>query len=192
MATILIHPAVDNGLKPGSPDFAGGTLVCNCATDPVEVTISAQCAHNHVCGCTKCWKPEGALFSEVAVVPRDKLEVTRNADKLRIVDANASIQRHACTECGVHMYGRIENSKHPIYGFDFIHPELSKDAGWAPPEFAAFVSSVIESGAAPDRMPAIRARLKELNLEPYDCLSPALMDAIATHAARSSGVLRAA
>jgi S-(hydroxymethyl)glutathione synthase len=192
MATILIHPAVDNGVKPGSPDFAGGTLVCNCATDPVEVTISAQCAHNHVCGCTKCWKPEGALFSEVAVVPRDKLEVTRNAGKLRIVDANASIQRYACTECGVHMYGRIENSKHPIYGFDFIHPELSKDAGWAPPEFAAFVSSVIESGAAPDRMPAIRARLKELNLEPYDCLSPALMDAIATHAARSSGVLRAA
>jgi S-(hydroxymethyl)glutathione synthase len=192
MATISIHPAVDNGVKPGSPDFAGGTLVCNCATDPVEVTISAQCAYNHVCGCTKCWKPEGALFSEVAVVPRDKLEVTRNADKLRVVDANAAIQRYACSECGAHMYGRIENPNHPIYGFDFIHPELSKDAGWAPPEFAAFVSSVIESGAAPDQMPAIRARLKELNLEPYDCLSPALMDAIATHAARSSGVLRAA
>jgi S-(hydroxymethyl)glutathione synthase len=34
--------------------------------------------------------------------------------------------------------------------------------------------------------------LKELNLEPYDCLSPALMDAIAAHAARASGVLRAA
>jgi S-(hydroxymethyl)glutathione synthase len=192
MATISIHPAVDNGVRPGSPDFAGGTLVCNCATNPVEVVIATQCAHNHVCGCTKCWKPEGALFSEVAVVPRDKLQVTRNADKLRVVDANAAIQRHACSECGVHMYGRIENPNHPFYGFDFIHPELSKDEGWAPPEFAAFVSSVIESGTAPDQMPAIRARLKELNLEPYDCLSPALMDAIATHAARSSGVLRAA
>jgi S-(hydroxymethyl)glutathione synthase len=192
MATISIHPAVDNGVRPGSPDFAGGTLVCNCATNPVEVVIATQCAHNHVCGCTKCWKPEGALFSEVAVVPRDKLQVTRNADKLRVVDANATIQRYACSECGVHMYGRIENPNHPFYGLDFIHPELSKDAGWAPPEFAAFVSSVIESGAAPDQMPAIRARLKELNLEPYDCLSPALMDAIATHAARSSGVLRAA
>ena len=29
------------------------------------------------------------------------------------------------------------------------------------------------------------ARLKELGLEPYDCLSPALMDAIATHVAKS-------
>src|SRR5437879_7905358 len=87
--------------------------------------------------------------------------------------------------------GRIENAKHPFYGFDFIHTELSKDQGWAPPEFAAFVSSVIESGTPPGEMPAVRARLKELRLEPYDCLSPALMDAIATHVAKQSGVLRA-
>jgi S-(hydroxymethyl)glutathione synthase len=35
-------------------------------------------------------------------------------------------------------------------------------------------------------MPGIRSRLKELGLEPYDCLSPALMDVIATHVAKSS------
>src|SRR5690349_1928409 len=187
MATVLIHPAVDDGVKPRLQDFTGGTLVCECASNPVEVTITAQCAYNHVCGCTKCWKPQGALFSEVAVVPRDKLAVTQNAEKLRVVDANATIQRYACTECGVHMYGRIENTNHPFYGLDFIHPELSKEQGWAPPGFAAFVSSVIESGTSPDQMPAIRARLKELQLEPYDCLSPELMDAIATHTARASG-----
>ena len=62
--------------------------------------------------------------------------------------------------------------KHPFYGFDFIHTELSKEQGWAAPEFAAFVSSIIESGTKPDQMGAIRARLKELDLEPYDCLSP--------------------
>jgi S-(hydroxymethyl)glutathione synthase len=39
-------------------------------------------------------------------------------------------------------------------------------------------------------MPVVRGRLKELGLEPYDCLSPALMDAIATHVAKQSGVLR--
>ncbi|HYM99965.1 MAG TPA: aldehyde-activating protein, partial [Aestuariivirgaceae bacterium] len=54
----------------------------------------------------------------------------------------------------------------------------------------AFVSSLIESGTKPSQMPAIRAQLKELGLEPYDCLSPALMDAIATHAAKQSGVLK--
>jgi S-(hydroxymethyl)glutathione synthase len=191
MATISIHPAVDNGVQPGSPNFVGGTLVCKCASNPVEVTITSQSAHNHVCGCTKCWKPAGVSFSQVAVVPRDKLNVSKNADKLKIVDANAAIQRYACTGCGVHMYGRIENTKHPFYGFDFIHTELSKERGWSAPEFAAFVSSIIESGYPPGQMPAIRARLKELHLEPYDCLSPALMDFIATHVAKASGALKA-
>jgi S-(hydroxymethyl)glutathione synthase len=131
------------------------------------------------------------MFSQVAVVPRDKLRVSKNAEKLKVVDAQAAIQRYACTGCGVHMYGRIENTKHPFHGLDFIHTELSREKGWAAPEFAAFVSSIIESGAPPDQMPAVRARLKELRLEPYDCLSPALMDAIATHVAKASGVLRA-
>ncbi|HEY7298048.1 MAG TPA: S-(hydroxymethyl)glutathione synthase [Xanthobacteraceae bacterium] len=191
MAQISIHPAVDNGVKPGSPDFAGGTLVCKCSSNPVEVTVASQCAHNHICGCTKCWKPAGALFSMVAVVPRDKLHVTKNAENLKVVDANATIQRYACTGCGVHLYGRIENTKHPFYGLDFIHAELSPQQGWSSPEFAAFVSSIIESGTPPNQMPAIRSRLRELRLEPYDCLSPALMDAIATHVAKSTGALAA-
>jgi S-(hydroxymethyl)glutathione synthase len=188
MAT-SIHPAVDQGIKPTAKSFAGGTLLCKCEKDIVEVTVRAQSAHNHVCGCTKCWKPKGAVFSQVAVVPRDKLEVTAHGEKLAVVNPAAAIQRHACKGCGVHLYGRIENQQHPFYGLDFIHTELSPQTGWAAPEFAAFVSSVIESGTAPDKMPAIRARLKELGLEPYDCLSPALMDAIATHTARASGAL---
>jgi S-(hydroxymethyl)glutathione synthase len=191
MSDVKIHPAVDGGLKPAAMDFTGGTLWCNCSRDPVQVAIRGQIAHNHVCGCTKCWKPAGALFSMVAVVPREKLSVEANGQKLAIVDPNAVIQRYACKECGVHMYGRIEKKDHPFYGLDFVHSERSKDQGWAPPEFAAFVSSIIESGADPKNMPAVRKRLKELGLEPYDCLSPPLMDAIATHTAKAKGVLRA-
>ncbi len=183
-----IHPAVDQGVRAqASPGFAGGTLRCLCSTDPVEVRISAQTAHNHVCGCTKCWKPQGVAFSQVAVVSRDAVEVTRNGHKLAVVNADAPIQRHACNGCGAHMYGRIENTEHPFYGLDFVHTELSSETGWSPPEFAAFVSSAIEAGVHPDRMAAVRARLKELGLEPYDALSPPLMDAIATHAAKKSG-----
>ena len=51
------------------------------------------------------------------------------------------------------------------------------------------MSSIIEAGTPPDQMAGVRARLKELGLEPYDCLSPPLMDAIATHVAKSKGVL---
>ncbi|KAA2213513.1 S-(hydroxymethyl)glutathione synthase [Teichococcus oryzae] len=186
--TIRLHPAVDHGLPAASPSFSGGTLVCRCSDRPVKVRVSTQVAHDHACGCTKCWKPDGAIFSLVAVVPQDKLEVAENGDKLAVVDTTAAIRRYACTACGVHMYGRIENQKHPFYGLDFVHPELFQENGWAPPEFAAFVSSVIESGVSPDRMSGIRARLRELNLEPYDCLSPPLMDAIATHTAKAAGV----
>src|SRR6185312_538466 len=80
---------------------------------------------------------------------------------------------------------------HPFYGLDFVHTELSKESGWSAPQFAAFVSSIIESGFPPAQMGAVRARLKELHLEPYDCLSPPLMDAIATHVAKASGALAA-
>jgi len=187
---INIHPAVDHGQHAAVAGFAGGTLRCACRANKVEVSITAQTAHNHVCGCTKCWKPAGALFSQVAVVSRDKVSVSANADKLAIVDQKAAIQRHACKECGVHMYGRIENKDHPFYGLDFIHTELSDQLGWSPAGFAAFVSSVIESGANPDNMSAVRARLTELDLPPYDSLSPGLMDAIATHTAKARGILQ--
>ena len=186
-----IHPSVDNGFGKAAEGFAGGALVCKCSDNPVTVTVKSQSAHNHVCGCTKCWKPEGALFSMVAVVPRDSLEVTANKDKLEVVDEKATIKRYACSECGVHMYGRIDNKDHPFYGLDFIHTELSPERGWSAPEFAAFVSSIIEAGFDPAGMTGIRTRLKSMGLEPYDCLSPPLMDAIATHVAKSSGRLAA-
>ena len=57
--TVHIHPSVDNGVKQGSGSFAGGTLVCRCQDRPVKVGIKGDVAHNHACGCTKCWKPEG-------------------------------------------------------------------------------------------------------------------------------------
>ena len=63
---VKIHPQVDNGIPPTAPGFSGGTLTCKCTSAPVKVEVGAQTAHNHVCGCTKCWKPEGALFAQIA------------------------------------------------------------------------------------------------------------------------------
>lgn len=184
MAIQSLHPSIDNGVKAGTGNFAGGTLQCHCASRPVKVSITGDVAHNHACGCSKCWKPNGAIFSVVAVVPRQNLAVAENSDKLGIVDPSAVIQRHACTDCGVHMFGRIEDDGHAFFGLDFVHPELFDREGSAAPGFAAFVSSVIESGVDPSDMDDIRSRLRTLGLEPYDCLSPPLMDVLATHAAK--------
>ena len=76
MCAVKIHPSVDKGIAKASKTFAGGTLTCKCKKDPVTVRIDSQCAHNHACGCTKCWKPKGAAFSVVAVVPSDQVTVT--------------------------------------------------------------------------------------------------------------------
>lgn len=185
--TTSIHPAVDQGIRKGSEGFAGGMLRCLCSKAAVEVRVGAQVAFNHACGCTKCWKPDGALFSVVGVVPRDKVSVAAHGEKLQVVDERALIQRHACAACGAHLFGRIEDKEHAFYGLDFIHTELSKEVGWDGPGFAAFVSSVIESGAPVAKMGEVRQALRDKGLEPYDCLNPTLMDLLAAHAAKSKG-----
>lgn len=190
--TTAIHPSVDRGIQSSADGFSGGTLRCLCANDPVEVRIDAQVAFNHACGCSKCWKPTGALFSVVGVVPRERVTVTAHEEKLQVVDDSALIQRHACTKCGTHLYGRIENKHHAFYGLDFIHTELSNENGWDGPGFAAFVSSIIETGTPPIAMADVRQTLRDKGLEPYDCLNPTLMDILATHTAKAKGTYREA
>lgn len=190
--TAAIHPSVDHEIPKAVENFAGGILHCLCTHNPVAVRVHSQVAFNHACGCTKCWKPAGALFSVVGVVPRDKLAVTAHGEKLKVVDDKATIQRHACTVCDTHLYGRIENKEHAFYGLDFIHTELSPDTGWNGPGFAAFVSSIIENGTLPSSMADIRQTLRDKGLEPYDCLSPTLMDILATQAAKAKGTYREA
>jgi len=185
-----LHPLIDNGITKGKEDFQGGKLRCHCSTNPVEVSLKGNVLHNHACGCSKCWKPKGSLFSIIAVTPTDNLQVTANGDKLYVVDSNAAIQRNACNECGVHLFGRIHND-HPFKGLDFVHVELSDDEGWQEPQFAAFVSSIIEQGFHPKGIDDVRAKLESVGLNTYDSLSPPLMDAIATWNAQRAGLLPA-
>ncbi|KAJ5215387.1 glutathione-dependent formaldehyde-activating enzyme [Penicillium cinerascens] len=182
-----IHPLIDNGITKGDPNFPGGTLHCRCPSDQVVVGLKSNVAHNHACGCSKCWKPAGALFSIVGVVPRDNLSVQANESKLAIVDSSAIIQRHACINCGVHMFGRIEKP-HAFHGLDFVHVELSDQKGWQEPQFAGFVSSIIEQGFDPKGMDEIRSKFKSAGLDTFDALSPPLMDLIATFTAQKAGV----
>lgn len=190
MARMSIHPLVDNGIAVhADAHFTGGTLTCKCAADAVEVRVDSPYQFNHLCGCTQCWKPGDAVFSMLAAVPREAVHVTRHKEKLHVVDTTKLLHRYACRDCGTHMYGVIDRPDHVFHGFTFIHPELSKETGYAPPTFAAFVSSVIEGGVSPQDMTWLRQRLRELGLAPYDCYSPELMDIVAAHAARASGVL---
>ncbi|KAK5047889.1 hypothetical protein LTR84_006077 [Exophiala bonariae] len=178
-----LHPAIDNGFSKGNENFSGGKLHCLCKDKPVEVTLASNVLHNHACGCSACWKPKGALFSIVSVIPVDKVSVTANGDKLQVVNKDATILRHACKDCGAHLYGRIEKD-HAFKGLDFVHVELSDQKGWQEPQFAGFVSSIAEHGFPEDKLDEVRSKFKSLGLESYDALSPPLMQALADFAAK--------
>jgi S-(hydroxymethyl)glutathione synthase len=64
------------------------------------------------------------------------------------------------------MYGRIENKNHPMYGFDFIHTELSSQQGWSPRGIRVRSSPRLSSRAPIRRTWALSDRLRELSLEP--------------------------
>ncbi|KAK1995583.1 putative glutathione-dependent formaldehyde-activating enzyme [Colletotrichum falcatum] len=185
-----LHPLIDNGIAKGDANLSGGKLRCHCKSRPVEVQLGGNVAHNHACGCSKCWKPAGALFSVVGVIPKEQVKVTANEEKLRVVDDSAVILRNACRECGVHMYGRIEKP-HPFRGLDFVHVELSDQGGWQEPRFAAFVSSIIEQGFDPKGIDEVRRKFKSAGLETYDTLSPTLVDLVSTWTAQQNGRLPA-
>lgn len=179
-AELAIHPSVNDGVSHGT-DLAGATLRCLCSDNPVELRLGAACSHNHLCGCSNCWKPKGQLMAQVAVVPAGTVEIVSGAEKLSVVNPAAKIQRHACEGCGCHIIGRVSDSDHHFFGLDFIHPELAVDAQPHRPEFAGFVSSLIETGTSPTVMAALRAKLSGVGVPCYDAFSSEIMDAIAWH-----------
>jgi S-(hydroxymethyl)glutathione synthase len=177
---VAIHSSVNSGVTKGT-DLEGATLRCACETNPVELRLNAACSHNHLCGCSACWKPEGQLMAQVAVVPAGTVDTISGEDKLAVVDASAKIQRHACKDCGCHVIGRVDNKDHHFFGLDFIHPELVVDAEPPQPEFAGFVSSLVENGTSPTLMAGLRDRLSKVGVPSFDAFSPEIMDAIAWH-----------
>lgn len=67
--------------------------------------------------------------------------------------------------------------------------ELSDEKGWQEPQFAAFVSSIIEQGYDPEDIDRVREKLQGLGLKTYDVLSPPLMDALSSYTAKTQGTL---
>jgi S-(hydroxymethyl)glutathione synthase len=173
-----LHPSV---AAPDAPPTTSATLRCLCPSEQVEVTLSEAVQHNHLCGCSKCWKPEGALLAQTAVVAADAAAISAHGEKLVPVDLTSAIRRHACKDCGAHLIGTVEAPDHHFYGITFVHPELSTTRIAGRPEFAGFVSSIIESGTNASSMEAVRSELTAAGIDPYDAFSPEIMDIIAFH-----------
>lgn len=175
----VLHPAV--GRDASASPVGAFTARCRCASEPVEIEVDQAVAHNHLCGCSKCWKPAGAVFAQIAVVPAGSISVAAQRDKLEAVDATQKIERHRCKSCGTHMVGKVSDPDHHFYGLEFVHPELATDGHQPKIEFAAFVSSLVETGTPATAMASVRGSLAQVGVPAHDAFSPELMDIIAWH-----------
>ena len=79
------------------------------------------------------------------------------------------------------MVGKVSDPDHHFYGLEFVHPELATDAHQPKIEFAAFVSSLVETGTPATHMVSVRETLAKAGIPAYDAFSPELMDIIAWH-----------
>ena len=171
---ISIHPSVDNGVNKGDPEFFGGTLQRNCASDKGRGDRSTATSRSTTPPAVAPlrWKPmQGrGVLRWSAWLPRDKLAVTANAGKLGIVDEKATIQRHAgraaartCTAASrtgtTRSTGSISSTR------------TRRSQGWEEPRLAAFVSH--HRGRRREaRADGRRRAANELGLPPYDALQP--------------------
>lgn len=65
-AVVNLHPAVDNPIERPAKAGMAATLTCLCPTDQVEVKVVRPIYHNHLCGCSKCWRAKGVLFAQLS------------------------------------------------------------------------------------------------------------------------------
>ena len=152
------------------PTSRGGTLKCKCATNPVVVEISGQicpqpCLRLHSmleAGRSRvlCRRrdPEGQASREGE--PR-----TSSPSSIRQQRSSATPANHAASIC---MDGSKTRSTLST-GSTKYTPELSSDSPAGPPlSLPPSCRRSSNPDPSPDKMPAVRAQLKTLGLEPYD------------------------
>ena len=76
-----IHPRLTTESSTALRTSPAARSPASARSNPVTVQDRLNVAFNHACGCTKCWKPEGATVLVVGVAARDKLSVTANAQQ---------------------------------------------------------------------------------------------------------------
>ena len=172
--TVHIHPSVDNGVKKGSGSFAGGTLVCKCKDKPVKVAHQGR----------RRPQPRLRLHQMLEAGRRDLLGRRGGAARQR---ERAGERRQAADRRSVgddpaprlqglrHAYVRPHREQGAIRSTASTSsiPNCSRRRlGRAGICRVRVVGDRVRRQARRDGRRSA-SRLKELGLEPYDCLSPA-------------------
>ena len=184
-SAVSIHPSVDNGIKPGATDFAGGTLRLQVRERPGRRSRSTRRPRTTTrAAARKCWKPEGA-----AVLGRRRRAARQGERHRERGQAQGRRRQRHDPAPRLHRLRRAHVRPHREQEAPVLRPGLRPHRAVAATRLVGAARSPRScrrsSSPAPTRrkMGDVRGRLRELGLEPYDCLSPPLMDALATRRA---------
>ena len=146
-----------SGRASRAPDFAGGTLVCKCADHPVKVTDRAASAPTTTSAAARSAGSPRARCSRWSRCGARQAPRHRERRQAAIVDSrrrsSATPAGNAASTCTAGSRTRAIRSTASISST----PSCARSGAGAA-EFAAFVSSIIESGTKPAEMAEVRAR----------------------------------
>jgi hypothetical protein len=92
-----------------SPEKASGcTLVGKCLCDAVHYAVADEFVYAANCHCSNCRRATGSAFKPFAGIARDKLRITKGADRLMIFGDDNGNDTH-CKLCGSLLYSVVRD-----------------------------------------------------------------------------------
>ena len=125
-----VDPPADESLEASDRKLVG---MCECRS--VEYRVADEFRYALNCHCSRCRAATGSAFKAFAGIEREKLEVTRNGDRLLIVgESNANDTR--CEACGSLLFSVVRDGA-------YVHVALGslRDAPGIRPTAHIFVGS---------------------------------------------------
>ncbi len=94
-----------------NPDKASArTLAGKCFCGTVQYTLPDEFLYAMNCHCSNCRRTTGSAFKPFAGIERDKLAITKGADKLTIFGEKDGNDTH-CKTCGSLLYSVVRDGK---------------------------------------------------------------------------------
>jgi hypothetical protein len=92
----------------GSAGAEAGPLAGSCLCGAVRYVVADAFRYAANCHCSGCRRATGSAFKPFAGIERDRLEVTRGADRL-LIFGNAAAHDARCGTCGSLLYSVVRD-----------------------------------------------------------------------------------
>ena len=110
----------------------------SCFCGAVEIRVTGEPAAMGYCHCEDCRSWSAGPVNAFTLWPKDKVEVTRGADKLGKFQKSENSIREFCTVCGGHLM-----TEHPLWGLVDVYAATVPTVSFVPGIHVNYASSVL-------------------------------------------------